>query len=529
MAQEFDALKLLRQEQADNRSRFAHKRVASQRTKRQRAYTFVGRDADSGNAVLAQNGQAVNAGEITSNALIKPGQSVRVLVAPGKTNVKQLPKPVRSAQKSGGSKRLARLKWLTLIQKGSRLEFYLCGTRAVPQKVYSLKNFRETLTLTTPTNESAPYLGFTTAYSQLDYSPFDYVFDGVFSNLGAGEDEWMYTFGHSECLSYIEGEGGLIELIRRNRFYKLTPQGLTVFSKDTVTYGASPDIGAYPSRTYDYFNAGNGFFYRREMLNDYSTFIGNFGALVGRYHTLNRYSYISDQTINVGEGAITEVDGVIKIPPFFAGGTGEEIAGVMNFTPKLQPPNPVTFEYNLIPPYFFDFETSVWEGIDYFAPFQCNRQGTAAIAFGRYVRQEQLWSTQTLFSAKGKVQAPQSYDRPYSSNGSGLGDSVQPNNNDMRSFLFRADSVLKRYLARFKLNLSWQVSGSGSYLNTESMNPAFNSRFGAKAERKLSEIELYDFEWALQRTIKVPYYVHKPFALKTAESILQITNVSYSD
>lgn len=529
MAQEFDALKLLRQEQAANRDRFARKHIATQRTnlKRHKSYTFVGRDANSGNAVVSQNGQVVSAGEITSNALIKPGQNVRVLMAPGKVTVKQLPKRGVATKKRNQPERIARLKWLAIIHKGNDLEFYLCGARSAPKKVFTFRNFLETIPLTIDPSSIHSYRHFSTAYATLDYSGISFPFDGVFSNLGAGEDQWMYTFGHSECLSLINPPGVVEELIRRNRFYKLTPQGLTVFFEETVSYGASPAIGQLSAKMYDYTNCGNGFFSRRIKENDYRVFAANYGILAGRYHTLNRFSFISDQGISAPE---TVVDGKITTASM-ALGASEVIEGSMNFTPKLKPPIENAFEYAQIPAFFFDFNAQVWAGTDIFPSFQMNRQGTAALAFGRYVRAGELWNTNFLASSKGLVQSPTSEDRLYNYNNYGVGYAVAPYNGEIRRWKYRGEMVLKDRLARFKDFFAWQADGTGEYWNSSNLNAPFNrfnGRFAAKAARTTAEIELYDFEWQLKQTVKVPYYKHKPFVLKSGERIWQITNASYS-
>lgn len=137
MVQESSALDLLRREQAANRQRFAQKLTATQRTnlKRDKPYTFVGRDADSGNAVVAQAGQVVNAGEITSNALIKPGQSVRVLVAGGKVTVKQLPKRLEQPKPVQQAKQSGKIKILFSKVVGTERVFYVGGWQKTLKKV----------------------------------------------------------------------------------------------------------------------------------------------------------------------------------------------------------------------------------------------------------------------------------------------------------------------------------------------------------------------------------------------------------
>jgi hypothetical protein len=171
-------LDLLRQRRAINRVEAAMRKT--EETPKAGGYRYLGRNADTGQGLVAGNDGSVIPGDIITSGHIKPGQAVRVAQAGGMVQLDQKPR-VRKVTPVVDSKAVAgNIKILFSVIEGSENVFYIGGDRETPKEVY---------------RESIPAYGFST--------------DGYITNSGKGLNKWVIGIQSGPSNTYNFRKTGL--------------------------------------------------------------------------------------------------------------------------------------------------------------------------------------------------------------------------------------------------------------------------------------------------------------------------------
>lgn len=125
-----DAISLLKQQQADNRQRYAQQQA--QRKQTENLYHYIGYDADSGMAIVS-NGSDTKTGSRTTNGLIKPNQPIKTLQAGTRMNIDSMPAPKPQAKPETTVR--GKIKVLYAVEKDEKLSLWVGGWQAKPVKI----------------------------------------------------------------------------------------------------------------------------------------------------------------------------------------------------------------------------------------------------------------------------------------------------------------------------------------------------------------------------------------------------------